>query len=37
VQGKEHPDWDEYNAAMVSDRRLVARLRPERAYGFVMR
>ena len=37
VQGKEHPDWDEYNAAMVSDRRLVARLHPERAYGFVMR
>jgi PPOX class probable F420-dependent enzyme len=37
VQGEEHPDWDEYNAAMVSDKRLVARLLPERAYGFVMR
>jgi PPOX class probable F420-dependent enzyme len=29
----EHPDWDEYRAAMVSDRRLVVTLRPERAYG----
>jgi PPOX class probable F420-dependent enzyme len=32
VQG-EHPDWDDYRAAMVKDRRLVVRLRPERAYG----
>ena len=32
VQG-EHPDWDEYRAAMVKDRRLVVRLHPERAYG----
>jgi PPOX class probable F420-dependent enzyme len=29
----EHPDWDEYRAAMVADRRLVVRLRPERTYG----
>ncbi|MEU7413754.1 PPOX class F420-dependent oxidoreductase [Streptomyces sp. NPDC042638] len=29
----EHPDWDEYRAAMVRDRRLVVRLRVERAYG----
>ncbi|MEU2227609.1 TIGR03618 family F420-dependent PPOX class oxidoreductase [Streptomyces sp. NPDC018347] len=29
----EHPDWDEYRAAMVRDRRLVLRLRIERAYG----
>ena len=29
----EHPDWDEYRAAMVRDRRLVVRLHPERAYG----
>jgi PPOX class probable F420-dependent enzyme len=29
----EHPDWDEYRAAMVSDHRLVVTLRPERAYG----
>jgi PPOX class probable F420-dependent enzyme len=29
----EHPDWDEYRAAMVADRRLVVRFRPERTYG----
>lgn len=29
----EHPDWDEYRAAMVSDRRVVVRLRPVHAYG----
>ena len=29
----EHPDWDEYRAAMVRDRRVVMRLRIERAYG----
>ena len=29
----EHPDWEEYRAAMVSDRRLVITLHPERAYG----
>jgi PPOX class probable F420-dependent enzyme len=34
VQG-EHPDWDDYRAAMVRDKRLVLRIRPEHAYGFV--
>ncbi|RZB16839.1 PPOX class F420-dependent oxidoreductase [Streptomyces sp. F001] len=29
----EHPDWDDYRAAMIRDRRLVVRLRVERAYG----
>ena len=29
----EHPDWDAYRAAMVTDQRLVARLRPSRAFG----
>jgi PPOX class probable F420-dependent enzyme len=29
----EHPDWDDYRAAMVSERRLLVRLRPTRAYG----
>ncbi|MDO0924843.1 PPOX class F420-dependent oxidoreductase [Streptomyces sp. TG1A-8] len=29
----EHADWDDYRAAMVRDRRLVVRLRVERAYG----
>jgi PPOX class probable F420-dependent enzyme len=31
----EHPDWDEYRAAMVADRRLVVRFSPERTYGQV--
>ena len=29
----EHPDWDDYRAAMVADRRVVLRLRPTHAYG----
>ncbi|MEU1408716.1 PPOX class F420-dependent oxidoreductase [Streptomyces sp. NPDC005728] len=29
----EHPDWDDYRAAMVRDRRLVLRLPVERVYG----
>ncbi|MFF8943032.1 PPOX class F420-dependent oxidoreductase [Streptomyces sp. NPDC014864] len=29
----EHPDWDDFRASMVRDRRLVLRLRVERAYG----
>jgi len=29
----EHPDWDDYRAAMVRDRRLALRLHVERAYG----
>ena len=29
----EHPDWVEYRAAMVSDRRVVVRLHPRHAYG----
>ncbi|MBL3668491.1 PPOX class F420-dependent oxidoreductase [Streptomyces sp. M2CJ-2] len=33
----EHPDWDDYRAAMVRDRRLVLRLRVERAYGIPRR
>lgn len=31
----EHPDWDDYRAAMVRDRRLVLRIRPGRGYGMV--
>ena len=34
VQEKEHPDWDDYRAAMVRDERLICWLRPDRAYGF---
>jgi PPOX class probable F420-dependent enzyme len=29
----EHPDWDEFFAAMVAERRLVLRLTPTHAYG----
>jgi PPOX class probable F420-dependent enzyme len=29
----EHPDWDDYRAAMIRDRRVVLRLRVERTYG----
>jgi PPOX class probable F420-dependent enzyme len=31
--GGEHPDWDEFRAAMVADRRLVVRLHVEHLYG----
>jgi PPOX class probable F420-dependent enzyme len=31
--GGEHPDWDEYRAAMVRDRRLVIRVSVSRVYG----
>ncbi len=29
----EHPDWDEYRAAMVADKRVVLRLPVDRVYG----
>ncbi|OKJ04481.1 pyridoxine 5'-phosphate oxidase [Streptomyces sp. CB01249] len=29
----EHPDWDDYRAAMVRDRRIVLRLHVEHVYG----
>ncbi len=31
----EHDDWDAYRRAMVADRRTVARLSPNRAYGLL--
>ncbi len=31
----EHPDWDEYRAAMVEEGRLVLRVRPTYAYGMI--
>jgi PPOX class probable F420-dependent enzyme len=31
----EHPDWDEYRAAMIADQRLVIRLPVDRIYGWV--
>jgi PPOX class probable F420-dependent enzyme len=30
-----HPDWNEYAAAMIADKRLALTLRPERAYGIL--
>jgi PPOX class probable F420-dependent enzyme len=31
----EHNDWDEYRQSMVADRRVIVRLKPNRAYGMV--
>ncbi len=31
----EHPDWDDYRRAMVADRRVVARITPNHAYGML--
>ncbi len=31
----EHPNWDEYRAAMVEDQRAVLKIHPERAYGML--
>ena len=33
----EHPDWDDYRQAMVTDQRLLARLTPTHAYGALAR
>ena len=33
----EHPDWDDYRRAMVTDKRLLARLTPTHAYGMLAR
>lgn len=33
----EHPDWDEYRAVMVSDRRVLMTLHVDRAYGEKLR
>ena len=35
IRGEDHPDWDKYRAAMVADRRLVARLKVDHTYGLV--
>ncbi|ONI77112.1 PPOX class F420-dependent enzyme [Actinosynnema sp. ALI-1.44] len=32
----EHPDWDEYRAAMVADKRRVVRIPVDRIYGLAM-
>jgi PPOX class probable F420-dependent enzyme len=33
----EHPDWDEYRAAMVADRRVLMALKVEKVYGAKIR
>jgi PPOX class probable F420-dependent enzyme len=33
IRGEDHPDWADYRAEMVADRRMVARLRVESVYG----
>lgn len=33
IAGSEHPDWDEYRAAMIGEQRQVLRLRPTAAVG----
>jgi PPOX class probable F420-dependent enzyme len=35
IRGEDHPGWDDFRAAMVAERRLVARLRVEHLYGLV--
>jgi PPOX class probable F420-dependent enzyme len=37
VAGKEHPDWDEYRAAMIEQGRLVATLTVTHGYGLPSR
>jgi PPOX class probable F420-dependent enzyme len=33
ISGREHPDWEDYRAAMVRDRRRVVRLHVDHVYG----
>ncbi len=33
IQKKQHPNWDEFNQAMINDKRLVIRFVPESAVG----
>jgi PPOX class probable F420-dependent enzyme len=33
----EHDDWDAYRRSMVTDRRVIVRFKPERAYGMLNR
>ena len=35
IGGKDHPDWDEYRAVMVADKRLVLRVHVDRFYGAI--
>ena len=33
----EHPDWDDYRKVMVTDKRVMVRLKPTHAYGMLNR
>ncbi len=35
IRGEDHPDWDEYRWAMVSERRVVLSFHPSSAYGLL--
>lgn len=35
IAGHEHPDWDDFRRAMVTDGRLVCRIKVEELYGWV--
>jgi PPOX class probable F420-dependent enzyme len=37
AMGGEHPDWEEYRRAMVTERRLLLQFAPSRAYGMLSR
>ena len=31
--GKDHPDWEEFDQAMIDDQRVVVSIEPETVYG----
>jgi hypothetical protein len=35
VRGEDHPNWQEYDEAMVREKRLLLVIRPEKFYGIV--
>ena len=35
IRGEDHPNWDEYRAAMVAERRVVLNFHPVSAYGLL--
>jgi hypothetical protein len=35
VRGEDHPNWQEYDEAMVRDRRVLLVVHPEKFYGAV--
>ena len=35
ILGEEHPNWDEFQQAMIDDKRLVLRFVPQRAVGML--